>query len=386
MPRSALHGRLSRRLDSKAQFTRSHHRGLVHRVRPLRAELSLRQHQFAPVRSDDRRSGAGRPQKSCHQAKSDFVRSVHALERAQLCLCLPPRRRAPCGPAHLFRRDARPGFHEMRMDKTQRGWALVSLAILALSAFAYVLYAFEAPQGPRGGSVIGLTFGVIGFAFMIFAALLGARKRVPTWRVGRAQAWMRGHLWLGFLALPLILFHGGFLFGGTLTRVLMWLLMITVLSGVFGAGLQHYIPPLMTSDVGLETIYDEIGRVRTLLREEADRAVESICGNLGLSKRTNEEGLRAGGFTALRTMAASAVPLRTSAAVSAGASAAVAAAPEIILLSEEESAPLRRFYVQEMRPFLENPKQRGQCLADAQKAAGAFAGLRTLVPAVGHPA
>jgi hypothetical protein len=229
-----------------------------------------------------------------------------------------------------------------------------------------------------------LVFGIIGFAFMIFAALLGARKRVPTWRIGRAQAWMRGHLWLGFLALPMTLFHSGFHFGGTLTRVLMWLLIITVFSGVFGAALQHYVPRMMTSDVPLETIYDEIGHVRSLLREEADRAVESLCGSLGLNKTSDGEVQRAGGFTALRTIAASAVPLRTSVAVSAGASAAVAAAPEIILLTEEESAPLRRFYLQEMRPFLENPKQRGQRLGDTQKAASAFAGLRTLMPAAGQ--
>ena len=268
----------------------------------------------------------------------------------------------------------------MRMDRTQRGWAIASLVILAGSAVIYMFYELNAPQGPRGGSTIGLIFGVLGFAFMIFAALLGARKRVPTWRIGRAQAWMRGHLWIGFLALPLILFHGGFHFGGTLTRVLMWLLIITVFSGVFGAALQHYIPRVMTSDVPLETIYDEIDHVRALLREEADRAMESLCGSIGLGKASMKEILRAGGFTALRTMAASAVPLRTSAAVSAGASAAVAAAPEIILLTEEESAPLRRFYLEEMRPFLENPNQRGQRLGDAQKATTAFAGLHTLLP------
>jgi len=270
------------------------------------------------------------------------------------------------------------------MDKTQRGWALASVAILAISVVVYVVYSSGSPQDARGGSTLGLAFGVMGFAFMIFAALLGARKRVPTWRVGRAQAWMRGHVWLGFLALPFILFHGGFHFGGTLTRVLMWLLIITVLSGVFGAALQHYIPRVMTSDVPLETIYDEIGRVRTLLREEADRAMETVCGNLGLAKSSGEEGLRAGGFTALRGLAASAVPLRTSAAVSAGASGAVAAAPEIILLSEEESAPLRRFYLNEMHPFLERPKLRGQRLNEMAKASSAFAGLRTLLPAAAH--
>jgi hypothetical protein len=274
----------------------------------------------------------------------------------------------------------------MRIDKTQRGWALISLAILAISALAYFAYSSASPQGARGGSAAGLAFGVVGFSFMIFAALLGARKRVPTWRIGRAQAWMRGHLWLGFLALPLILFHGGFHFGGTLSRVMMWLLIITVFSGVFGATLQHYIPRVMTTDVPLETIYDEIGRVRTLLREEADRAIESVCGNLGLAKYSNDEGLRAGGFTALRTISASAVPLRTSAAVSAGASAAVAAAPEIILLNDEERAPLRRFYLSEMRPFLERPKQRGQRLGDGGKANNAFAGLRTLLPAAAHTA
>ncbi len=271
----------------------------------------------------------------------------------------------------------------MRMDETHRTWSIASFAILGASVAIYIRYAFESPQGPRGGSTIGLTFGIIGFAFMLFAGLLGARKRVPTWRIGRAQAWMRGHLWLGFLSLPMILFHGGFHFGGTLTRVLMWLLIFTVFSGVFGAVLQHYIPRVMTSDVPLETIYDEIG-VRSLLREEADRAVESLCGNLGLLNNSREEGQRAGGFTALRAIAASAVPPRTSAAVSAGTSAAVAAAPKIILSSEEESAPLRRFYLNEMRPFLERPKQRSQRLGDAAKASNSFAGLRTLLPAAAH--
>jgi hypothetical protein len=101
-----------------------------------------------------------------------------------------------------------------------------------------------------------------------------------------------------------------------------------------------------------------------------------------LSKSSAEEAQRAGGFTALRPIAAAIVPLRTSAAVSAGASAAVAAAPEIILLSQEESAPLRRFYLDEMRPFLEHPKDRGQRLTDSAKAGSAFAGLRTLLPAL----
>jgi len=272
----------------------------------------------------------------------------------------------------------------MRMDQTQRGWFFISLAILGGSAVAYAAYARVAPSGPRGSSMIGLAFGILGFAFMLFAALLGARKRVPTWRLGRAQAWMRGHLWLGFLSLPLILFHGGFHFGGTLTRVLMWLLIITVASGVFGALLQHYLPRIITADIPLETIYDEIRNVRRALREEADRAIESVCGSLGFA-RHDSEGQRAGGFTALRPIVAAAAPLRTSASVSAGASAAVAPVVETILLTGDEAAPLKRFYLQELRPYLDEPKKRGQRLASSDRAKMAFAGIRTFLPAHAHP-
>src|SRR6266436_3769505 len=160
----------------------------------------------------------------------------------------------------------------------------------------------------------------------------------------------------------------------------MWLLIVTVASGVYGAVLQNSIPKMMTANIPLETIYDEISHVRGLLREEADLTIESLCGNTGIA-RTSEAGVqRAGGFTALRPIAASAAPLRTSAAVSAGASAAVAPAAEIVLLSEAESAPMRKFYAEEVRPFLQQSKSRGSRLADETRASSVFASLRNVLP------
>jgi hypothetical protein len=145
------------------------------------------------------------------------------------------------------------------------------------------------------------------------------------------------------------------------------------------------LPKIMTKDVPLETIYDEIGHVRRLLREEADQAMESLCGPLGFGCKSEEAGQRAGGFTAVRALTASSVALRTSAAVSAGASVAtaVAAAPEIILLNETQSAPLRRFYAAELRPYLELPK-RSLRLSDAGRAKSSFSAVRTLVPSSAH--
>src|SRR5712691_1193741 len=117
--------------------------------------------------------------------------------------------------------------------------------MLLVAALSYLPYAFWSTSRPSGSSVPGLVYGIAGYGLMIFAALLSLRKKFPIWRVGRAQTWMRGHLWLGLLSLLLILFHSGFALRGSLTLVLMLLFFIVILSGLVGAAIQHYIPQHM---------------------------------------------------------------------------------------------------------------------------------------------
>src|SRR5437763_2237572 len=137
----------------------------------------------------------------------------------------------------------------MRIDRTHRPWLIARLAIFGVSLAMYIPYAMNAPAGAQGGSFFGLVYGIVGYGFMLFAGLLGARKKVPVWRVGRAQTWMRGHLWLGLLSFPMILYHGGFSWNGQLTVVLMILLFIVILSGIVGAAIQHYVPSQLTANV-----------------------------------------------------------------------------------------------------------------------------------------
>ena len=165
----------------------------------------------------------------------------------------------------------------MRIDRTHRPWLVGTVVVFLAAAIVYAAYAMRMPGGPRGGTAIGLAFGVAGYAVMLFEGLLGARKKVPVWRLGRAQTWMRGHLWLGLLTLPLILFHAGFAFRGALTAVLMVLLVIVVASGILGAILQHYLPRAITTRVPMETIYEEIPHVRAQLREEAEQLVGALA-------------------------------------------------------------------------------------------------------------
>src|SRR5689334_24773881 len=124
---------------------------------------------------------------------------------------------------------------------------IATIGLTVLSTIAYVVYAARSAGGPRGGSAMGLTFGILGYAMMLYAGLLGARKKVPVWRLGRAQTGMRGHLWLGLLSFPLILYHAGFVWKGPLTAVMMILFFIVIISGIVGAAVQHYVPRFMTS-------------------------------------------------------------------------------------------------------------------------------------------
>jgi hypothetical protein len=243
----------------------------------------------------------------------------------------------------------------VRIDRTHKNWLIASLAILGVSALFYGIYRTPASGNPPLEKPMGLAFGIAGFAFMIFAGLLGARKKVPVWRIGRAQTWMRGHLWLGLLSLPLIVLHSGFRYGHGLTAVLMTLLIVVVASGVFGAVLQHYMPRVMSREVTMETIYEEIGHVRAQLREEAEELVTQATA-------VKEKSAAAGADTS-----------------------AVAPVPPVIP-DEDEAAPLRNFFEQELKPFLETPGSRGHALGDATQSRSAFSQLRMLLPPALHTA
>jgi hypothetical protein len=244
----------------------------------------------------------------------------------------------------------------MKIDKTHRPWIFTALALLVASLAIYIIYAVGSPAGPRGGSAIGLTFGISGYALMIYAGLLGARKKVPVWRIGRAQTWMRGHIWLGLLSLPLILFHGGFAFRGPLTAVLMWLFFIVIGSGILGALVQHYLPRIMTSRVPMETIFEEIPHVRAQLREEADQLVATVCGPIGEAKDDGQ----------VITEHASGVAT-------------------LVDIEQEDRARFREIYLGKVRPFLSNPEAKNLELCDPRRSAEVFEALRRLLVAPVHP-
>jgi hypothetical protein len=249
------------------------------------------------------------------------------------------------------------------INKDSRPWIVICLLLLGASGVVY----FAVPgtghrrlDGASGGTPEGLVFGVAGFAMMLFAMLLGARKRVRTMRLGRAYWWLQGHVWLGLLSFPIILLHGGFkpqFWGGTLTQVIMWMFVVVWVSGIVGLILQQIMPTRLLNHVPMETVYEQVDDIIAQLRREAEGIVN------GVREKTAEQAYEV-----------EAVP----------AGAATAVAP--VRTGTEAESKLSTFYATQVKPVLDDRIPKTAMLRSERAAAQAFTQLRdTMPPALKKP-
>ena len=127
-----------------------------------------------------------------------------------------------------------------------------------------------------GGTPLGLVLGTISLGIFVFAALLGLRKKLPFLPVGNVQRWLRGHIWLTLLTIPLILLHSGFRLGGPMTTTLMVLYAIVMVSGIYGLILQHKLPTMMKESLPAEIVFEQIPNVRAQLCAAAEKLQHSL--------------------------------------------------------------------------------------------------------------
>jgi hypothetical protein len=174
----------------------------------------------------------------------------------------------------------------MRIDHRHAPWAIFTFVATAICALLYfanffperLLFKIDLPEwfGPTppvrqtfGGTPLGLLFGTLAFLIFLFASALGVRKKKRLWRIGHVQMWLRAHIWLSILTIPLVLFHCGFEAGGAHTSVLLLLYAFVMGSGFFGLALQQFMPRLMKERLPSEVVFEQIPHIREKLFEAA---------------------------------------------------------------------------------------------------------------------
>jgi hypothetical protein len=249
-------------------------------------------------------------------------------------------------------------------------WIITVVAAAAAASVWFFLAGIGSPGWPGGSSLPGFTFGVLGGLIILFELLLWWRKKVRTWRIGRAKVWMAAHIWLGLLCLPLLIYHSGFRMGGTLSSVLMLLLLIVIASGIIGLILQQAIPQMMLHEVPAETIFSQIDRAAAQLAKEAERLVLVACGPaegepLAPEKEQELADLRAAGHLVVGVVR------------SAGRVQGKVLQTRVPSAAVPETEPLRRFFQANIAPFLAKDGDRRSPLQHPGRAAAMFVDLKT---------
>ena len=166
----------------------------------------------------------------------------------------------------------------------QARWALFALALAGAAGGWYAVEAARTGRLPGGGSGVGLALGVAGAALILFEMLLWPRKRLfklRTRRLGRTQTWMKAHIWLGLLCVPVAVLHAGFRLGGPLAAALMGVFAAVILSGVWGLWKQQTIPRRMLELVPDEVPAAEIERIVAHHTGQFERRLRVARGGLG---------------------------------------------------------------------------------------------------------
>lgn len=112
-----------------------------------------------------------------------------------------------------------------------------------LSLFFIVVYLFvDVSPRHNGGSWLGYLLGTIGAGLIVWLSLLGIRKRAMTRGRWSLKAWTSAHVYLGLALIFIGTLHTGFQFGLNV-HTLAWALMILViLSGLYGITVYALLP------------------------------------------------------------------------------------------------------------------------------------------------
>jgi hypothetical protein len=245
-----------------------------------------------------------------------------------------------------------------------RPWAIGCTLVTAAAVAWFLVEAQNRPDWPGGSSLAGFTFGIVGALIILFEFALWLRKKFRAWPVGSAPAWLRAHLWLGLLSLPILILHGGLRFGGWLTTILMLLLILVVGSGVFGLVLQNLLPRRRFDDLPGETVYAQREVLASQLVADADRQVAAVCGvaSLGDARPGPQPG-------------------EPFLAIGSGRVMDLAAPPTSTLAGAE---PLAVFYREQVAPFLLTGAASRSPLGSASQSVLLFRACRSRLSAEAH--
>jgi Ca2+/Na+ antiporter len=139
---------------------------------------------------------------------------------------------------------------------------------LALCVFAIAIYALTDPQPrPNGGTAVGYLLGTIGALMIVWLSLIGLRKRIITTKPYSLKAWTSAHVYLGLSLIVIGTLHAGFQLGWNVHTLAYVLMMIVIISGIYGIIAYARLPEQLSANRGETTQPQMLEAIRALDRQ-----------------------------------------------------------------------------------------------------------------------
>ena len=161
-------------------------------------------------------------------------------------------------------------MHDGFLTYANSRYLKLAAAVCLTSIVAYILY--EPIDEHNGGTVLGYILGTAGALLIFWLTWLGIRKRKYGGHF-RLTGWVSAHVYLGLSLIVVATLHTGFQFDWNLHTLAYALMIIVIVSGIFGIYAYARYPKLVSANRRGASLDDLLTQIGDIDRESRQLAV-----------------------------------------------------------------------------------------------------------------
>ena len=190
--------------------------------------------------------------------------------------------------------------HEGFLSHKRRRWAKAATVLSLLAIAAYALT--DPVPRPNGGSATGYLLGTLATLLIVWLSLIGLRKRIITSRPYSLKGWTSAHVYLGLALIVIGTLHAGFQFGLNVHTLAYGLMMLVIVSGLYGVWAYATLPAQLSANRAEATQPQLLEAIASLDRQ-LDTAAQPMGPQHARLVRLSLEQCRIGGTLGQRLTA-----------------------------------------------------------------------------------
>jgi hypothetical protein len=136
------------------------------------------------------------------------------------------------------------GTHEGFLRHKSFRWLKIGLVLSLTAGLGYML--IDVQPRPNGGTWYGYLLGIIGTLLILWLTMLGVRKRIPSRKRWSLKGWTSAHIYLGLSLAVIGTLHMGFQIGWNVHTLAYVLMMLVIISGLWGISAYTLLPKRMS--------------------------------------------------------------------------------------------------------------------------------------------